>query len=312
MKLRSDRYRSSTAWGRALAALLTLLLFVLLTLLCVSGYALYTALSPGPGGPPLVTERLLGNPSEVEFTLAGGEIRKGLFYPGRRGAPTIILCHGYGSRVVEVLTLAAGLQENRFNVFLFDFSGHGQAGGRTTLGYREAAELRAALDTIARRDDVHPQRFGVWGADMGAYAALAAAAEEPRIRAIVADSSYDAPADLLRLQVRRTGLHVVPLVDRLTQWGFQLYTWPHRATPPLHQRLGTLEGVPKLFLAPYDNVPLSESTLELHDAAPEPRRQEIVEKGSYVSMLDVDKRPYENRVISFFLQHLSPATWNQP
>ena len=72
----------------------------------------------------------------------------------------------------DVLTLVTALQEQEFNVFLFDFSGHGTSPGVTTLGYRETAELRAAVQTIATRDDVDPKRFGLWGVDMGGYAAL--------------------------------------------------------------------------------------------------------------------------------------------
>src|SRR5208337_2025606 len=58
-------------------------------------------------------------------------------------------------------------------------------------GYREADEVRAAIDTIARRSDVDPARFGLWGYNLGAYAALREAEKDPRVRAIVLDSADD-------------------------------------------------------------------------------------------------------------------------
>jgi len=60
------------------------------------------------------------------------------------------------------LTLVSALQDHQYNAFVFDFAAHGGNPGFTTLGYREADELRSALDVIAARIDVDPQRFGVW------------------------------------------------------------------------------------------------------------------------------------------------------
>jgi len=92
---------------------------------------------------------------------AGAGIPGGLVFPGLRGAPTILLCHGYESSRGELLTLVSALQDHQYNAFVFDFAAHGGNPGLTTLGYREADELRAAIETLAARSDVDPQRFGV-------------------------------------------------------------------------------------------------------------------------------------------------------
>jgi len=47
----------------------------------------------------------------------------------------------------------------------------------TTFGYRESDEVRAAIDTLATRNDVDAARFGLWGYNLGAYAALARGGE---------------------------------------------------------------------------------------------------------------------------------------
>src|SRR5579863_7376432 len=64
---------------------------------------------------------LPGRPDEVTFEVPNGlGTREGWFFPGLRGAPTIILCHGYGSSRGELLTIVSTLQDHQFNVFVFD------------------------------------------------------------------------------------------------------------------------------------------------------------------------------------------------
>lgn len=295
--------RQAARSTRLVAGLLTLLLFFVLAAVVTSGYLLYRILKPPAGGPQPRVTQLLGNPSEFEFSVRG-EARAGWFYPGRRGGPTIVLCHGYRSQRAQILTLVAALQEHGYNVFLFDFSGHGSAGGATHFGYVEAAELRAALDGLAARDDIDRQRFGLWGADLGGYAALLAAADEPRVRAVVADSVFRRPEVMLDAEVDRAGLAVLPLVRLLTRLGFLLHNWSYREAPALTDRLDDLAGRPKLFLRPLDNPLLAGETQEVFAAAPEPRQIETVPRAGYVGMMDADKRSYEARVLSFFLEHL--------
>ena len=99
---------------------------------------------------------------EITFTVPGMGDRQGWFFPGLVGAPTIILLHGYESSRGELLTLVSALQDHQYNAFVFDFAAHGANAGLTTFGYREADEVRAAIDTLAKRNDVDPTRFGIW------------------------------------------------------------------------------------------------------------------------------------------------------
>ena len=71
----------------------------------------------------------------------------------------------------------------------------------TTFGFREADELGAAIDALAARNDVDPDSFGVWGYNLGAYAALREAERDARIRALVLDSVYDDPKQMVKIGV---------------------------------------------------------------------------------------------------------------
>ena len=79
---------------------------------------------------------------------------------------------------------------------------------------------------VAARNDVDPHSFGVWGYNLGAYAALREAERDARIRALVLDSVYDTPAQMVKIGVERTGLAGFPLMIRSAEFSFDLLNAP--------------------------------------------------------------------------------------
>jgi pimeloyl-ACP methyl ester carboxylesterase len=233
----------------------------------------------------------------------------GWFFPGLKSAPTILLCTGYQTSRGELLPLAIALQDHEYNVFLFDFARRGSKTPNSTLGFRETQEVRAALLALARRNDVDQSRFGLWGTDMGAYAALAFAESDPRVRAVVVESVFDRPQDMVRLLVARYGLAPLPLLTGMVEKGFLWLNYSYWQTPPLSAGLSRLAGMPKLFLTAPDEGALMVSTRQLFVQSPEPKEQALLTHGNYAGMLDEEKRDYENRIVAFFLLNL-PAVGN--
>src|SRR5271155_2133680 len=189
------------------ALTLLLLLIVLLVFVCagIATYLDYRMLHPVSTGTALTPEDMLGHISVVQYTVPGMGSRDGWFFPGLRGAPILILCHGYRWQRGDVVTLATTLAENQYNVFVFDFSGHGRSPGSTTLGPREATEVLTTIAVMAQRTDVDRTRIGLWGANVGGYAALAAAAADRRVAAVVVDSVYDDPQEFFAEELEREG-----------------------------------------------------------------------------------------------------------
>jgi pimeloyl-ACP methyl ester carboxylesterase len=298
--------RESGKLSEAYMAAAALLGFALLALFLISGVVLYRVIAPTSGGGDLSPESLLRRPSVVSFSVSSDN-EEGWFFPGRNTAPTVILSHGYLSNREELLTLVIALQEHQYNVFVFDFSGHGSNKHLTTLGYRETLELQAAINAIAARNDVDRTRFGIWGTSLGAYAAASAAAADPRVRAIALDSVYNDPMDFLDLQVKNSGLNVLPFTPTLCRWAFRLLNFSGRKTPPLSERLSALPGVAKLFILANDKRALGASTADLFLKAAQPREQASVSKSNYAAMNSDDKHNYENVVVQFFLENLPPA-----
>jgi pimeloyl-ACP methyl ester carboxylesterase len=304
-----SQLRYPTKWyAKVLAAALALVFFAVLTTMTTSAFLLYRILSPVQRRADIDTRAFPGHPDTVTFTVPGVGSREGWFFPGLKTAPTIILCHGYQSNRGELLTLVSALQDNQFNVFLFDFVAHGSSPGLSSLGFRETQELRAAVAAVAQRSDIDHARFGVWGANLGGYVAVSAALSDPRVRALAVESVYDDPEEMARVLILHSGPSSLPLMQRMALFAFKWVNYSYRHELPLSKRIGGLGGVAKLFIQANDEPILAASTRELFLQAPEPREQHILAKGNYAAMLDEEKRHYENTIVSFFLSNLPPSS----
>jgi hypothetical protein len=262
-------------------AVLSLAFFAVLATAAIAGFLLYRIVKPQRTSSDINMESFPGRPDAVEFTVAGLGTRQGWFFPGLRGAPTIVLCHGYESSRGELLTMVSALQDHQYNVFVFDFAAHGGS--------------------------ADPARFGLWGYNLGAYAALREAENDKRVRAMVLDSVYEEPEQMVKIGVEKTGLGGFPLMVRSAQTSFQWLNYKYREDVPVSKKLKSLSGVPTLYIQALDDPELAKITRDMFLRAPEPRDQAIIPHGNFVSMGDDDKREYENRVVSFFLLKL-PAT----
>jgi pimeloyl-ACP methyl ester carboxylesterase len=153
-----------------------------------------------------------------------------------------VLVHGRGGdRQHELegrsLEVAAALAGAGHHVLVFDLRGYGGSGGaRSSLGGREVRDAGGAADFLARRG-LAPDGVGVVGYSMGAATGLLLAAEEPRVRAVAADSAYAELGAVLEAQV--------PRLSGLPRW----------FTPGTVAMARALTGVDPARLRPVDAAP---------------------------------------------------------
>ncbi len=116
----------------------------------------------------------------------------GWYIPAASGAgptgPTILLVPGRSSNKSAYLRYGQGLHAV-FNLVVFDLRGTGQSDDApVTLGVLEQRDVEAAIDWLVAAK--HPGWIAAVGTSMGGAAALAAAATDTRIRALVLDSMH--------------------------------------------------------------------------------------------------------------------------
>ena len=143
---------------------------------------------------------------EVEFASRDDDITLGGWYlPGENDKPTIIFVHGIGSTRSgnNMVAFASKMVDRGYNILMFDMRGHGTSGGdRVSGGYYEQQDVLGAYDYLIARG-ISSDSIGLLGVSMGAGTGILAAAQEPGIKALVADSTYAKVSNLLSNEASR-------------------------------------------------------------------------------------------------------------
>jgi len=125
----------------------------------------------------------------VELVSPEGVQLAGWYVPSTNGA-AVALLHGAGSTRSNVLAQAAVVARHGFGVLLLDARGHGESEGRAMdFGWHGDDDIAAATTFLADRPDVEQDRIGVIGMSMGGEEAIGATAENPLVRAVVAEGA---------------------------------------------------------------------------------------------------------------------------
>ncbi|MFH1747133.1 MAG: alpha/beta fold hydrolase [Planctomycetota bacterium] len=148
---------------------------------------------------PLDFDELAGElvtfPAYDGMPLSGKIIRANRAGP-RRGM--VVFAHEFCSDMHSCARYCRPLHENGYDVFAFDFRGHGQSQcaddyvPRQWLTDREIDDMRGAVAFIQNwlAEQGYSTEIGIFGISRGAGAAIMAAVENPNIRAIVSDGCF--------------------------------------------------------------------------------------------------------------------------
>lgn len=254
----------------------------------------------GPVHPPGIDAQ------EVWFRSLDRTRLHGLWIPGRKNYPTVVLCHGYFKSLAEPFDVGVALNEAGYNVFLFDFRACGQSGGRfTTIGHREAWDVQAAVRFVEERYG-RPDGVGVLGISMGAAAAIIAASQADEIAAVVADSPFAHLEGVMRKKIPdfAPARWIVPFGWVSVLIGEAMAGGRLRQVRPV-DCVGRISPRPVLFIcAERDSYIPHEQFGELFEAAGEPKEMWTA-PGSDHAMARLDHpEEYMRRVLAFFDRYL--------
>lgn len=234
--------------------------------------------------------------------LKGGE-HEGWLLLGLKGAPVIILCHGYNSNRSDLLSLGTNLRQNYFNVYLFNFEGRKAKRSYSDLGPGETDIVLAAIRKITAHEGINPNRVGLFGTTTGGFAALAAAEQSPLVKALVVDSIYEEPRQAFQAQINDMLGGPSSFFRLLSDAEFRLVTMRSKV-PPVRQNLAKLQDIPKLFISGRDMPALAEATEKLYGLAPDPKRMLVLEHSQSALASGAEKKEYESQILTFFLHDL--------
>ena len=295
--------RTSVLERRPVRILLPTLLALLILLGTGAGFMVYKMTHPETALEALTPTNFLLAYSELRWKAPSGREISGWWMPGIRGAPAVILCHGYGSNRSEVLGVASTLRENGYNTLAFDFPAHGFVKGSSSLGLYERHEVLSAIQYVRSRMNVHPERMGLWGVSMGAYAALWAAAHSDIVTAVAVDSAYRSVRDMVRIQTAELLHFDTQIVSFFTHLGFSLYfaipPWEDTAIP-----LQPLEGKTVLYIVGMGSPRLGTLTRSMYASAPPIKDILIFSHSANTSMYGTEKFAYEDQMLNFFKRSL--------
>jgi len=275
----------------------------------IVGYQIRSVTHPVRIADGLHPRDFLMRSDDINFQSTDGLSLSGWLIHGDREAPAIILAHDLGESKSVFLDSTIPLQRAGYNVFLFDFRGHGASGGQgSTLGSSERYDVLGAVDFLRTRRDLSSDRIGIWGVGMGAYAAVLAARERKEVVALALDSLYPDVGTYLD-QVLFKG--VPRSATRVTGYASVFYgpyfQWKVRRGE-VAQAVSLLSDRNLLFVAGDSRSVTVEAGKEFYASVPE---SELADKNllllgsSGVSGLYAeDKRRYEEAITGFFGTYL--------
>lgn len=251
---------------------------------------------------PPMPERI-GNPPDIEaisFQTENNITLNGWYLPGTNGAGIIALPGAWGNANTMDEEMRF-LHEAGYSVMTYETRICGNPPSQTSLGYTEKADLKIALDLMSQRPEVDPNRIGVFGHSMGGATAIMVAAEDKRIKALVATGNYgDLALDI------RGGEHE-SLISRWTRsWIMRFYEWETGVEIEKVSPLNVIGEIsPRAVLLMHGSEEIAESMgMEQFEAAHEPKELWIVPGAGHGGYLETAPDEYVSRTLQFFETYL--------
>jgi uncharacterized protein len=168
--------------------------------------------------------------------------------PDSSARGTVILFHGLMGNKSTVLEQAEEFRKWGFNVLLVDARAHGQSGGKTTtIGYREAEEVKLAYDLVKQKGE---SIIFLWGFSMGAVQIMKAVSDhELKPAGIILEMPFLSLQSHIKNRVRSMGFPKQPIGFFITSWiglqrgfngpGFTTLTYAKKINCPVLLQYGS-------------------------------------------------------------------------
>lgn len=248
----------------------------------------------------------------------------------RRGL--IVFAHEFCSDMYSYARYCRPLQQAGYDIFTFDFRGHGQSAcapdyvPRQWVSDRELDDMRGAVAFIQTwlEEHGHAREIGVFGISRGACAALLAAAENPLIRVIAADGAFSTDTTIEYFMKRWAYIfakvRVVYENHPPAFWRFLRWSMMHFARrefkcrfPSVRKAIQRMTPRPLLFIhGEKDSYLPVEQSRRLYALAGQPKFLWVAPGARHNQAAVLHPEQYSHLTIQFFNRYLAGDTAAQP
>ena len=240
----------------------------------------------------------LGRPHEdVTLTTRDGVQLSAWFVPPLNHAAIVTFPRAWTVKQARMLV------KNGYGVLMVDPRGYGESeGDPNAYGWGSAADIDAAVAWLRRREDVRNLRIGGLGLSMGGEQMIEAAADNPRLKAVVSEG---AGMRSVREAFSRRGLNALELALQYPQDLVQtISVWllgDQPAPPPLTVAAAQISPRAVFFIYGEDGQAIERAVNPvLYDAALPPKAIWEVPGAGHTGGIEAEPEEYERRVIGFF------------
>jgi hypothetical protein len=159
-------------------------------------------------------------------------------------------------------------------------------------------------------------RIGLYGVDLGGYAAIVASSQDPMIKAVAVDSVYPDVTRFIKTRLRgfmgndsEWGNKLVESdwTNRLTEFSMQVYLMRREDSVPAFDSVSGLHGRRFLFITAKNTGDLEGMTKELARQTKDQKEIIEVEQSRVKRLYDKPSTDYDARVVLFFREAMPSA-----
>lgn len=232
----------------------------------------------------------------------------GWFIPGENGA-TIMIQHGSPGGRQDGLYEAQLLNKAGYAVLLGSFRAHDECDGELiSFGYYEQRDLRAWHIHLINRDDVDPDRIGLFGESMGGGTSILYAAGDRGVQAIATGSAFALTQEVVEKFIEFETDIPPALIPLLAKF---IVFWAENEADFKAEELDTesiianISPVPVLIIhGGKDDKIGAEVGRKLFEAAAEPKELVWFDNAGHVNFEDYYPEEYQEALVNFFNEHL--------
>ena len=251
--------------------------------------------------------------TEESWANRDGTHARGWLLRGATGSPAVVLLHRYGADRSWLFNLGVKINETtNFTILWPDLRGHGLTPpvNWSSFGTHEGDDILAALDFLRalktqKGEQLVINSIGLYGVELGAYAALRAARQDQSVHALGLDSVPRDADEMVKAAAKNDlGISIRPL-QSLTLAAIRVYFLTRFDNTPACELAASLTGRRILLLSGRDADYLRDSTIQLARCFQESANVEVktdlpLTGFNLPSATGEEGERYDRQVIDFF------------